>query len=392
MSVWTMVVVVLVAVALTVLLIWLMRRGSQREMQELRNQMNLMRESSEKSIQSITSVFGTQMQGMSGTMQSSLSSVVAEVGNRLTAMNQHVAQRLNENAEAMRSSSKEVNDRIANVQSTFAGLQKQVGEMTEQARQMGELSRSMTELERVLSAPKLRGGFGETQLENLLASVFAREQFNIQYKFASGDVADAVLHFPQGIVAIDSKFSLENFRRIAEADTDAGKKAARREFLKDVRKRIDEIAVRYIRPAEGTMPFALMYIPAENVYYEAIIRDEDENDLYSYCVQKRVMPVSPNSLYAYLQTILVGLNSMRISQRAEGILRELQSLEVELEKFDDVYGKLGTHLRNAARSYDDSTREFARIGNRVQSLAGSNAPEQMTLAGEFKKQAMGSGE
>jgi len=83
---------------------------------------------------------------------------------------------------------------------------------------------------------------------------------------------------------------------------------------------------------------------------------------------------------------------MRISQRAEGILRELQSLEVELEKFDDVYGKLGTHLRNAARSYDDSTREFARIGNRVQSLAGSNAPEQMTLAGEFKKQAMGSGE
>jgi len=392
MSVWTMVVVVLVAVALTVLLIWLMRRGSQREMQELRNQMNLLRESSEKSIQSITSVFGTQMQGMSGTMQSSLSSVVAEVGNRLTAMNQHVAQRLNENAEAMRSSSKEVNDRIANVQSTFAGLQKQVGEMTEQARQMGELSRSMSELERVLSAPKLRGGFGETQLENLLASVFAREQFSTQYKFASGDVADAVLHFPQGIVAIDSKFSLENFRRIAEADTDAGKKVARREFLKDVRKRIDEIAVRYIRPAEGTMPFALMYIPAENVYYEAIIRDEDENDLYSYCVQKRVMPVSPNSLYAYLQTILVGLNSMRISQRAEGILRELQSLEVELEKFEDVYSKLGTHLRNAARSYDDSTREFARIGNRVQSLAGSNAPEQMTLAGEFKKQAMGSGE
>jgi DNA recombination protein RmuC len=384
-------IIVLVAAAVATLLIWLPRSGSQREMQELRTQMNLLRESSEKSIQSITSVFAAQMQGLNSNTQNSLASVMAEVGNRLNAMNQHVAQRLNENAEAMRSSSKEVNDRIASVQSTFAGLQKQVGEMTEQARQLGELSRSMAELERVLSAPKLRGGFGETQLENLLASVFAAEQFSMQYKFASGDVADAVLRFEKNMVAIDSKFSLENFRRIAEAETDMGKKTARRDFLKDVRKRVDEIAARYIRPAEGTMPFALMYIPAENVYYEAIIRDEDENDLYSYCVHKRVMPVSPNSLYAYLQTIMVGLNSLRISRRAEGILRELQSLEVELEKFDEIFGKLGTHLRNAARSYEDCTREFRRIGDRVEGLASSNAPEQMTLTGEFKK-AIGSGE
>lgn len=381
------VVVVVCVIALAGVLVWLMRNGSQREMQELRNQMSLLRESSEKSIQSITAVF----QGLGGNMEKSLASVRTEVGSRLDAMNQHVAERLNENAAAMRSSSKEVNDRIANVQSTFAGLQKQVGEMTEQARQLGEISHSMSKLEQVLSAPKLRGGFGETQLETMLSSVFAREQFCMQYKFASGDIADAVLRFDKGMVAIDSKFSLENFRRIAEAETETGKKGARKEFLKDVRKRVDEIATRYIRPADGTMPFALMYIPAENVYYEAIIRDEEENDLYTYCVQKRVMPVSPNSLYAYLQTILVGLNSMSISQRAEGILRELQSLEVELEKFDEVYSKLGTHLRNASRSYEDSAREFARVGNRVQSLASSNAPEQLTLTGEFKK-AIGSGE
>src|SRR5260370_34874421 len=110
------------------------------------------------------------MQGLSRNMQGSLTSVMAEVGNRLNAMNQHVAERLNENAEAMRSSSKEVNDRIANVQSTFAVLQKQVGAMTEQARQLGELSRSMSDLDRVLSAPKLRGRFGEPQLEDMQAS------------------------------------------------------------------------------------------------------------------------------------------------------------------------------------------------------------------------------
>jgi DNA recombination protein RmuC len=387
MPVTEVVVIAVIAAALAGLVAWLLRGGSGREIEELRGQINLLRESSEKSIQSITAVF----QGLGGNLEKSLTSVRTEVGGRLDAMNQHVAERLNENAAAMRASSKEVNDRIANVQSTFAGLQKQVGEMTEQARQLGEISHSMSKLEQVLSAPKLRGGFGETQLENLLASVFAREQFSMQYKFGSGDVADAVLRFDKGMVAIDSKFSLENFRRIAGADTDAAKKTARKDFLKDVRKRVDEIAARYIRPADGTMPFALMYIPAENVYYEAIIRDEDGNDLYAYCVQKRVMPVSPNSLYAYLQTILVGLNSMRISQRAEGILRELQSLEVELEKFDEVYARLGTHLRNASRSYEDSAREFARIGNRVENLANSNAPEQMTLAGDFKK-AIGSGE
>jgi len=394
MSETAIIVVVGLAVVAMAVVAWSMRTSSQREMQELRNQMSLLRESSEKSIQSITSVFGTQVQGLNTNMQSSLSAVIADVGKRLQEVNQHVSQRLNENADAMRSSSREVNDRIANVQSTFAGLQEQVGKMTEQARQLGEISRSMSQLERVLSAPKLRGGFGEAQLENLLASVFAREQFTMQYRFPSGDIADAVLHFPQGLVAIDSKFSLENFRRISEAESETGRKTARRDFLKDVRKRIDEIAARYIHPAEGSMPFALMYIPAENVYYEAIIRDDEENDLYSYCVQRRVMPVSPNSLYTYLQTIVVGLNSLRISQRAEGILRELNSLEVEVEKFGEGYGKLGTHLRNAVNSYEESARELRRVEDRVQRLAGNNIPEQLSLVDESvpKKQAMGLGE
>src|SRR5581483_1589285 len=133
---------------------------------------------------------------------------------------------------------------------------------------------------------------------------FAREQYELQYRFASGEIADAIVRFPQGMVAIDSKFSLENFRRMAEANGDGDRKGARRDFLKDVRKRVDEIATKYVRPADGTLPFALMYIPAENVYYEAILRDEDGNDLYTYCFQKKVVPVSPNSLYAYLQTIV----------------------------------------------------------------------------------------
>ena len=328
---------------------------------------------------------------MGDNVQKALGAVNSNVAERLEAMNRHIADRLNENVKAMSGTSKEVNDRMAQVQGIFAELQKQVGGMSEQARRLAELSKSIADLQHILTAPKLRGGFGEEQLENLLAMVFAREQYRMQYAFSSGDRADAVLMFPQGMVAIDSKFSLENFRRIAEVETEPEKKAARRDFLKDVRKRVDEIASKYIRPAEGTLPFALMYIPAENVYYEAIIRDEDENGLYEYCVQKRVMPVSPNSLYAYLHTIVVGLKSLHVSQQAESILRQMESLRFELEKFTDVYEKLGTHLKNAGKSYDDSTRALSKLENRVQNLAGTGMSQpELPLDGE--KRALGAAE
>jgi len=269
---------------------------------------------------------------------------------------------------------------MSSVQITFAGLQKQVGEMTEQARQLSDVSKSIGALERIFSAPKLRGSFGETQLENLLSLVFANEQYVMQYEFPSREIADAVLLFPQGKVAVDAKFPLENFRRMVEAQqaSEAEQRSARRDFLKDVRKRIDEVAAKYIRPADGTLPFALMYIPAENVFYEAILRDDQENDLYGYCLQRRVLPVSPNSLYAYLQTIVVGLNSLRISQKAESILKEIESLKLELEKFEDSYETVGKHLRNASSKFDESNKMLDKVENRVNVLAGAH-PAQPAL-------------
>jgi DNA recombination protein RmuC len=384
-------VVVAMGASIIAILALIRATGANREndSQALRNDLNMLRQSSERSIQSLTSLIASQTQ----TTQQTLASVSSEVSQRLDLITRQVADRLAENSGALLSTSKEVNDRISSVQTTFAGLQKQVGEMTAQSRQLAELSHSIAQLQNVFSAPKLRGGFGETQLETLLATVFARDQFAMQYRFPSGDIADAVLHFPQGMVAVDSKFSLENFRRISQAPSEADAKAARRDFIKDVRRRVDEVAAKYIRPADGTVPFALMYIPAENVYYEAVIRDGDDNDLYEYCLSRRVVPVSPNTLYAYLQTILVGLNSMRVSQRAESVLKEIQSLELELEKFNDVYGKLGTHLKNATRAYDDGTRELSKLESRVQSLAGDNSQQQLLLVElEQKKKAISAGE
>jgi DNA recombination protein RmuC len=371
----TTVLAVAAAVAAVIALAVVLRRPSgadDQALQAMRNDMNLLRETTDRSLRQISDVFSQQLQGISSNVQTALATVNTDI------------------SRSMADTTKAVNDRIANVQATFGALQKQVGEMTEQARSLADVSRSLAALEHVLSAPKLRGGFGEAQLENLLAMVFPREHFELQYRFeGTNEVADAVLRFPQGMVAIDSKFSLENFRRIAEADNDADRKAARREFLKDTRKRIDEIATKYIRPAEGTLPFALMYVPAENVYYEAIIRDEDGNDLHSYCAQKRVMPVSPNSLYAYLQTIVVGLKSLSVSQRAETILHEIESLHIELGKFDRLYGVLGTHLKNAEKSYDESQRSLGKVQDRLDRLTGAGS-EQPELPLE-KKPALGAG-
>ncbi len=315
----------------------------------LRNEMKLLRESTERSVQGISAGVSAQLQALAGSVQGSLQGVNSDVSANL-----------------------------ARVQSTFAGLEKQVGQMTEQARALDRLSRSISDFENILRAPKLRGNFGEVQLESLLSSVFPREQYEMQYRFPTGDLADAVIKFPQGMVAVDSKFPLENFRRIAAAEDDDARKAARREFLKDVRKRIEEIANRYIRPADGTLPFALMYIPAENVYYEAVLRDDDDG-IYEACVQKKVLPVSPNSLYTYLQTILVGLNSLRVSERAKLILNEIEALRLEMGRFSDVYAKVGTHLKNARSSYEDSGRELTRVESRVEGMAGGKLVEQSDL-------------
>ena len=358
--------------------------------ENLRNDVLSLRDATEKSIQNINAAFSSQLQSVTSNVQTSLATVTSELGNRLDSINRQVTEQLNQSANVMNANTAVVSKNIVAVQQTFAGLQRQVGEMTEQARQLSEMSKAVTALEHVLRAPKLRGNFGEEQLENLLGLVFSQQQYDLQHRFSTGEIVDAVLFLPLGQVAVDSKFPLENFRRIAEADEE-NKKSARREFLRDVRRRVDEIAARYIRPDEGTLPFALMYVPAENVYYETIIRDDDEPfHLYRYCLEKRVIPVSPNSLYAYLQTIMVGLKGMQVSQRAETIVREIESLRIELEKFTKAYEIASQHVRNAASKLEEGSKLLNKVELRVESLAGDGAEQQDLF--EDRKKSLSAGQ
>ncbi|HEY6250116.1 MAG TPA: DNA recombination protein RmuC [Candidatus Angelobacter sp.] len=377
------------AAVLAILLWW--RRKNQSEdpaVAQLRADVQSLRASSERSVQNISGAFSSQMQLVTSHVQQSLAEVTSQLGARLDSINQQVTEQLNQSARVMNASSNAVGERIAAVQHTFAGLQNQVGEMTQQARQLSELSQSVAAIEHVLRSPKMRGNFGEEQLEALLGLVFARQQFILQHRFSSGEIVDALLLLPPGNVAVDSKFPLENFRRIAEGPEDE-KPARRRDFLRDVRRRVDEIAARYIRPAEGTLPFALMYVPAENVYYETIIRDDDGFQLYRYCLEKRVVPVSPNSFYAYLQTIMVGIKGLQVGQRADTIVREIESLQIELEKFGKAYETIGQHIRNASSKIEEGTRLLTKVELRVESLTGDGV-EQAELFVDQRK-SLGAG-
>jgi len=381
---------IVIGVAAVLMLAALLLRRSGGDDAELRSEMALLRETTEKSIQNANAIFSGQLEGITRNVQSALAGVTADLGNRLDSINRQVTEQLNQGTNVMNASSEAVSQNIAAVQSTFSGLQKQVGQMTEQARQLSDLSKAVTALEHVLRAPKMRGNFGEEQLESLLSLVFSRQQYALQHRFSSGEIADAVIFLPMGHVAVDSKFPLENFRRIADGASDEEKRIARRDFMKDVRKRVDEVALRYIRPAEGTLPFALMYVPAENVYYETIVRnDDDPFQLYRYCLDKRVIPVSPNSLYAYLQTIMVGLKGMQVSQRAETIVREIESLRIELEKFTKAYETVGAHIRNASSKLEEGSKLLNKVELRVESLSGDGAEQQSLF--EEKKKSLGAG-
>lgn len=260
---------------------------------------------------------------------------------------------------------------------SFERLAGNLGELSKATAQMMEVGKTISSLEDLLKPPKLRGGMGETLLKELLAQILPAGHFDIEHAFKSGERVDAVIKIGDSLVPVDAKFPLESFRRLADVEDEAQAKKARKEFLGAVKKHIDEIATKYILPDEGTYEFALMYIPAENVYYESIIRDEAGEGLFPYAVERRVIPVSPNSFYGYLQVIVRGLKGMRIEEHAREIQGRLGRLQGDVGRFRDDYDVLGKHLRNALGRYDDADRKLARLEDKL--LEAGERPEQPEL-------------
>ncbi len=250
-------------------------------------------------------------------------------------------------------------------------LNKQIGELQGTNKQMMQIGTEVRRLEDILSSPKLRGQMGEWSLENLLSQILPKDSYKLQHTFKDGKVVDALIELADFSVPIDAKFPLPGFEKVVKAETEEEKTKLRRQFLKDVTAHIDKIACDYIRPAEGTLDFALCYIPAENVYYETIVKYLGEtHDILQYCFDKKVIPVSPNLLYTYLMTVVMGLHGLQIEKQAAEIRQNLKKLNASFGDFGSNWEVLGKHLRNAYSQYDEGQKKLDRFGLQLDQIQG----------------------
>ncbi len=248
-------------------------------------------------------------------------------------------------------------------QKVLAQLNSQVGELQGTNKQMLQVGTEVRRLQDILSSPKLRGQMGEWSLKNLLENILPQHSYELQYTFKDGKVVDALVKMADFSVPIDAKFPLPSFEAILRSETDEEKTKLRKQFLKDVTVHIDKIASDYIRPAEGTLDFALLFIPAENIYYETIVKYAGETqDILQYSLDKKVIPVSPNLLYAYLMTVAMGLHGLQIEKQAAEIRQNLKKLNASFADFLSDWDVLGTHLRNAYSKYDEGHKKLDRFG------------------------------
>ena len=270
---------------------------------------------------------------------------------------------------------------LLHVSQVMGAVQGSLGKLGEVTQRVFDIGKDIAGLEQILRSPKVRGGLGESFLEGLLGQMLPREHYELQYAFTTGDRVDAVVRIGGRLVPVDAKFPLENFRRMLEETEEDKRRQLRRAFARDVKARVDEIAKRYILPDEGTFDFALMYIPAENVYYEIIVKDEgvEEDSPATYAMGRHVIPVSPNSLYAYLQVIVLGLRGLQIEKDAREIQARLGRLRGDLDKFRDPFDVVGKHLTNARNKYDEAAAALDRVEAKLEGIEGTR--DQPVLPG-----------
>jgi DNA recombination protein RmuC len=315
-----------------------------------------------------------------------MSAAQAQSTGQMQTIGQTVAQRLESVTNALRdgvTNSAQIASQgqtaiateLKNTREQIGLIQKQIGEVQEQSRGLSQATQS---LEQVLGGAKTRGLLGEFTLERLLEDSLPPSQYRLQYKFSSGECADAVIFLRDDkLMVIDSKFPLEAFRRIATDGDDA-----RRTFASAVKGHADSIAKKYIVPSEGTLDVALMFVPSENVYNELLsTEDARGQQIDEYCRSKKIVAVSPNTLYAHLCVIAMGLRGMAIEENAKRLLANLDGVQKHLESFADVFDKLGTHLKNAQQSYLQADRQFEKAQNTLVNVLSGGAPAA-TLEGE----------
>jgi DNA recombination protein RmuC len=353
------VVAITLAVLVVALVGWQLLQSTQgqRKSDALDSQMNELR----RDLQTIA------------TAQAQSSGQIATIGQtvsqRLESVTKALQDGVSNSAQIATQGQTAIATELKNTREQMGQIQKQLGEFQELSRNVSSATKS---LEGILGGAKSRGILGEVTLERLLEDCLPPSQFASQHRFASGDIADAVIFLrDKKLMSIDSKFPLDAFRRIA-ADGDE----ARRAFASAVKGHADTIARKYIVPGEGTLDMALMFVPSESVYYELLmLPDSKGQQLDSYCRSKKVIAVSPNTLYAHLCVIAMGLRGMQIEENATRIFSSLSGMHKQMETFTDVFLKLGTHIKNSQQAYNDADKRLEKTQNTLDNLLGTSSTQ-----------------
>lgn len=256
------------------------------------------------------------------------------------------------------------NERLDRAAYVIAQVQKNIGEFS-------EIGRSMRELQEFLSSPKIRGNIGEQILRDLLKQYFPTGSFKLQYGFRSGEKVDAVIQTSQGLIPIDSKFPLENFKKYAKSTDPKERETFKKLFTSDVKKHIGDIARKYILPDEKTVDYALMYIPSENVYYEIINSEE----LFDLAGQKMVLPVSPMSFYAYIKAILISFEGQKIEEKAKQVITLLNAIKKDYIRTEENLLVLNKHITNAYNQASQVSKNFSSLGQKLTSSSLLSPPK-----------------
>lgn len=265
--------------------------------------------------------------------------------------------------DSLQKNTQSLNERLDNAAKVIGAVQKNIGEFS-------EIGRGMKDLQDFLRSPKLRGNVGEQVLKEMLGQFLPKQSFHLQYAFKSGDKVDAAITTSAGIVPIDSKFPMENFRKMLnEPASTKGYGEAKKEFERDVKTHIDTISKKYILTEEGTIDYALMYIPSESVYYEVA----NNEDLFDYAQTQRVLPVSPTTFYAYLRAILMSFEGQKIEAKAREILSSLRAIQKDYTKVEDNIGILQKHLNNAYNMMSSVISSFGQLGQKIVSTQSLGA-------------------
>lgn len=238
------------------------------------------------------------------------------------------------------------------------------GRIAQELGRVQEIGHQMRDFQDFLKSPKLRGNIGEQVLRDLLNQVLPKGNFSLQYQFQEGSIVDAIIKTKQGLIPIDSKFPIEGFKRISQAKPEE-KEQYLREFVREIKKHIDDISKKYILPQEGTVDFALMYVPSEPVYYEITL---NQPELLEYGYNKKVYFVSPNSFYYFLKIIMIGLEGVKIEEASKKILEGLKAIQQESMKFGEELAILASHINHAKRTSDRVQSRYGRLVGRIDGL------------------------